>query len=165
MDISVLQLSFAAAAVVALLYAWRSWVYGRPSASRRRSHYLSDENASRAYNAAQRLFDRRDVALLQATAPSLVRRLRAERHEALRLYLRQIRLEFAALSRFVREAAAANGAPEMAAAAARQAFAFYPSFALLSVLSYLGWMGPVTVNPAPLLRRLQPLRELRSAAR
>ena len=165
MDINVLQISFGAAAIAALLYAWRSWVHTHPSSRRRRSHYLTDESASRAYSAVERLFDKSDYAFLQSTAPFLTRRLRAERHEALRLYLRQIRLEFAALSRFIRETAAANGAPEMAAAAVKQALAFYPLFALLSLQSYLGWMGPLTVNPAPLVRRLQPMRELRSAAR
>ncbi len=162
MGIHWLQLLFVLLAGGAFFGAWRAWSVRSPTTgSARRSAYLSDQTAARAYGAVRRLLDRHDFDLLRASSSStLIHRLRFDRHRALALYLRQIRREFAAQSRWARECAARNNAPELAFRAMRQALVFYPLYALIRMQAAVGWIVPVSVDPTPLLRRIRPLREM-----
>ena len=162
MDLAWTHILFALVGVAVLTGAWRSWSVNRPILRSRHSRYASDASAGLAYAAIGRLFDRGDFAMLKGIS-GLSYRLRAKRQRALTLFLGQLRREFATQSRWVRECAAANDAPELAMFALRQSLQFYPLYCLLKVQATVGWVTPIALDPTPLLRRIEPLRELRAS--
>lgn len=163
MEVNLIQAVFASAAAAALLYAWRGWALRYPSLPQRRSGYSCDDSATRAYQAAGRLFEQRDARFVRSRSPKLLRRLRAERHAALKLYLYEMHREFLTVSRWARETAAANDKPDLAAQALKLACSFYPAYFLLRVQGALGLAMPLHLRPSMLLQRLEPLRQMHSA--
>jgi hypothetical protein len=86
------------------------------------------------YRPMTRLFSEKDFAFLAAAGPAgsaMLARLRRQRRDVMRLYLRQARLDFDRLHRACRNAALRSRDSKLASKIARQAFLFYFRLALL----------------------------------
>src|SRR5437867_941518 len=103
---------------------------GSPAAASASECELLASTGSRAetYRPMSRLFAEEDFAFLASSAPSrreLQKRLRYQRSQVLRLYLRELRLEFQRVYAICRLLAAQSQDPNFASLITRQVAAFY----------------------------------------
>jgi len=114
-----------------------------------------------------RLFLEEDFSFLASQAgrgPGTARKLRRERRQVLRLYLRELRAEFRGVYKLCRLLAPTSQDPNFAASITRMALSFNSLFALVQLRCALGWFLPVSLETADLVAAFDSLRQAASTA-
>ena len=126
---------------------------------------LSRGRSARAtYRPMGRLFAEQDFAFLSGYAPQMLPRLRRHRRRVLRLYLRELRTDFARVYAFCRILAPKSGDPQFATRVTQQALSFYGLLLIVELRCALGWFLPVRVDTADLVNAFDLLRQAAQAA-
>lgn len=115
------------------------------------------------YQPMNRLFAEEDFQFLSRSRPDLVKRLRRQRQQVLRLYLRELRVDFARVYAFCRRLAPKSADPNFAGAITQQALSFYGLFLILHVRCTLGWFLHVRVDTVDLVGAFDRLRQAAQA--
>lgn len=124
-------------------------------------------SACETYSPLSRLLAADDFVFLAAhfgSRPEMAGRLRRERRNVLRLYLRQLRADFRELHGICRALAARGEDPALAAAVSREALKFHRQMVILRVHFFLGWSGRVRADIMPLVKALDGLRQAMRAS-
>ncbi|HYM13608.1 MAG TPA: hypothetical protein VEU62_22900 [Bryobacterales bacterium] len=120
-------------------------------------------SALETYQPMGRLFAEGDVRFLNRSRPDLVKRLRRQRQQVLRLYLRELRADFERVYAFCRSLAPRSADPNFAALITQQAFSFYGLFLILHVRCTLGWFLHVRIDTMDLVGAFDRLRQAAQA--
>ncbi len=115
------------------------------------------------YQPIGRLFAKEDFQLL-ARHPALAGRLRRDRRQVLRLYLRQLETDFRRVHGICRALAASSRNPVFSALIGRQALQFGRQLLLVRIYCALGLVGQVQTKAATLANALDHLRETARAS-
>ena len=113
------------------------------------------------YLPMKRLFsleDREYLGRLCDRPAGMQRRLHSGRQRVFRLYLRQIRKDFAELWRLARAIAPMSRNPEFGSLIAQQFLSFHALYWIIQVRCALGWTAPVGVDVGDLVGALERLR-------
>ena len=103
--------------------------------------------------------DFRFLASQSSGCPRLATRLRRQRIRVLRLYLRQMRAEFARVYGLARLLAPTSQDPAFAGRVLSLALTFSGLWVAMQVVCALGWLGPLRVHIAGLVTALDGLTE------
>lgn len=115
------------------------------------------------YQPMGRLFAEEDFRFLSGSRPDLVKRLRRQRRQVLRLYLRELRADFERVYAFCRSLAPKSTDPNFAALITQQALSFYGLFLVLHVRCTLGWFMHVRIDTVDLVGAFDRLRQAAQA--
>jgi hypothetical protein len=120
-------------------------------------------SALETYQPMSRLFAEEDFHFLARSRPDLVKRLRRQRQQVLRLYLKELRADFERVYAFCRRLAPKSENPNFAALITQQALSFYGLFLVLQVRCTLGWFLHVRVDTTDLVSSFDRLRQAAQA--
>jgi hypothetical protein len=127
-----------------------------------RERMASTRSALVTYQPMSRLFAEEDFDFLagqRGFQPGLEKKLRRQRRRVLRLYLRELRLEFRGVYALCRMLVPHSANPDFAAWITRQAAAFYGLLLVLHLRCTLGWFLHVRVDTTDLVTAFDRLRE------
>lgn len=116
------------------------------------------------YRPMSRLFAGEDFTFLAGSAPQMVPRLRRCRRRVLRLYLRELRADFARVYAICRMLAPTSSDPHFATRITQQALSFYGLLLIVEMRCALGWFLPVRVDTAELVNAFDVLRQAAQAS-
>ncbi len=116
------------------------------------------------YQPMSRLFAEEDFAFLSNAPPGLRKRLRQERRQTLRLYLRQLRGDFERVYAFCRLLARDCTDPNFAPLITQQAMSFYGLLFVMQMRCSMGWFLHVRVDAVDLVGSLDRLWQAAQAA-
>jgi hypothetical protein len=130
------------------------------------SQLLAPANRSvvETYQPMTRLFSEEDFAFLAEAGPGLLQRLRRQRRQVMRLYLGELRADFAQVYAFCRMLAQKSADPNFATLITQQAFSFYSLLLVLHVRCTLGWFLHVRVDMVDVVGAFERLRQAAQAA-
>ena len=113
------------------------------------------------YGPMTRLFAEGDFIWVtaQARRPGLAQQLRHQRIRVMRLYLRQLRVDFGRIYGLARQLAPGSLDPDFASRITIHAFRFHALWMAVQVRCALGWFAPVRVETTGLVTALDRLRE------
>ena len=117
----------------------------------------ADVSAHRDYQPLERLFDQSDFALV-AARPTIAQRLRKSRRQALRLFLRGVRVDFLnawALCRILSPISPDSG---LALRLARHWLVFHSTYAAATLHATLGLSAPAIGEPGELVGAVRALQ-------
>lgn len=120
-------------------------------------------SALEIYQPMGRLFAEEDFRFLRGSRPDLVKRLRRQRRQVLRLYLRELRADFERVYAFCRRLAPKSTDPNFAALITQQALSFYGLFLVLHMRCTLGWFLHVRIDTVDLVGAFDRLRQVAQA--
>jgi hypothetical protein len=121
----------------------------------------SGRSALESYQPMGRLFAPEDFAFVEAqpgASPVMLKQLRRQRARVMRLYLHDLRGDFARLYAFCRLLAPQSQDPRFAALITQQALSFYGLWMILQVRCSVGWFLHVRVDTVDLVGSLERLR-------
>ena len=133
---------------------YRPSIQGVPSVEE-----LTTRPPRETYRPMSRLFAEEDFAFLSGQGPGIIKRLRRQRREVLRLYLRELRADFQRLYALCRILAPKSQDPNFAPLITQQALSFYGLFLILQVRCALGWYLHVRVDTVDLVTAFDRLAQ------
>ncbi len=128
---------------------------------------LSTGSALETYQPMSRLFAEEDLEFLATQVgfrPALEKRLRRQRKQVFRLYLREVRADFARIYALARAIIPLSQNPAFAGLVTRQAASFYVLLAIIRLRCMLGWYRHVSVETIDLVTAFERLREAARAS-
>lgn len=121
-------------------------------------------SALETYQPMSRLFAEEDFVFLSEARPEMLKRLRRQRRQVMRLFLGELRTDFARVYAFCRLLAPESADPNFATLVTQQAFSFYGLFVVLHLRCTMGWFLHVRVDTVDLVGAFERLRQAAQAA-